>query len=129
MYLPTFQFPRIAALFYAEFHPIQGPNIVYDVPEGSLTGQDRLLDFEAVSDYVIPKSGVTDRVITLTVGNYKLVGFPSRVEHTRYARNAIIFNMVFVFARQADTRAYEPVARKMAITLRTLEVCHCYWLT
>ncbi|KAI8053443.1 nitrogen permease regulator 2 [Syncephalis plumigaleata] len=126
MYLPTFQFPRIAAIFYAEFHPIQGPSIVYDVPEGSLTGQDRLLDFEAVSDYVIPKSGVTDRVITLTVGNYKLVGFPSRVEHTRYARNAIIFNMVFVFARQADTRAYEPVARKMAITLRTLEVESSY---
>ncbi|KAI9597334.1 nitrogen permease regulator 2 [Syncephalis fuscata] len=126
MYLPTFQFPRITALFYAEFHPTQGPAIVYDVPEGSLTGQERLFDFEAVSDYVIPKSGVTDRVITLTAGNYKLVGCPSRVEHTRYARNALIFNLVFVFARQADTRAYEPVVRKMATTLRTLEIESSY---
>jgi hypothetical protein len=131
MYVQTFQFPRIVSMFYAEFHPIQGPKVIYDVPEGTLTSHDsrlRLLDFDAFSEYIIPKTSVTGRIVTLFTTRHKMVGYPMQIEDPRYPRNALMFNLVFVFERDADTRAYEPVVRKMAQTLRTLEVRFIYFL-
>ncbi|RKP10896.1 nitrogen permease regulator 2 [Thamnocephalis sphaerospora] len=124
MYVQAFHFPRLAALFYAEFHPTLGPTVTYDVPEGALTSPDphaRLLDFDAVSEYVIPKPSAIGRLLTLTACGYKIVGYPMCLPGAHYPRNELRFNLVFVFSRHADTRSYEPVVQKMAETLRTLE--------
>ncbi len=40
MSIPTLdeQFlPRLIAVFYAVFHPTEGPKVIYQVPEGSIT--------------------------------------------------------------------------------------------
>lgn len=39
-----------------------------------------------------------------------------------YNRNAFIFNLCFVFDRDAELSAFEPVVRKTGRTLRMLEV-------
>lgn len=39
-----------------------------------------------------------------------------------YNRNAFIFNLCFVFERDAELSGFEPLVRKTARTLRTLEV-------
>lgn len=39
-----------------------------------------------------------------------------------YNRNAFIFNVCFVFERDAELSAFEPVVRKTGRTLRMLEV-------
>ncbi|PWN31103.1 NPR2-domain-containing protein [Jaminaea rosea] len=84
--------PRILALFFAIFHPTQGPKVVYQVPEGSVTAdevgdvkgkgkrganlsssprhgnleQEQLFDFDTLSDYLIPKAPLCGRLITCT---------------------------------------------------------------
>lgn len=40
----------------------------------------------------------------------------------KYERNALLFNLCFVFEKDAATAAYEQVVRKMARVLKSLEV-------
>lgn len=79
--------PRILSLFFAIFHPTEGPKVLYQVPEGSVTKtedpptdvkgkakatlrtamhQERLFEFETLSDYLIPKAPLCGRLITCT---------------------------------------------------------------
>jgi hypothetical protein len=57
----------------------------------------------------------------------RIVSLPVRIESARYERNMFQFNVGLVFSLSdadgaADTACYEPVVRKLARTLRTLEV-------
>lgn len=136
-------FPRLLSLFYTEFHPIQGPKVIYEIPEGSLInsvspvsgtpsadakssfsfgGESRLFDFEAISDFIIPKTQLCDNILKFTAGSFKVVGHPMTIENRKYERNALMFNLCWVFDSHADVKSYEPVISKMAVVLRSLEV-------
>jgi hypothetical protein len=58
-------FPRLLALFYADFHHIQGPRVVYEVPSGFMTDKSSAFDFDAVSEYIIPKPELCGRLVTV----------------------------------------------------------------
>lgn len=55
-------------------------------------------------------------------GDYRIVGCPKTIEDNKYARNALIFNVVFVFTAQADTSPYEAVVQKLGEAFKTYEV-------
>ncbi|KAI8928411.1 nitrogen permease regulator 2-domain-containing protein [Entophlyctis helioformis] len=84
--------------------------------------QDPSLDFDAISEYIIPKSHLCNRLVTLSTTHYKVVGHPVLLENTKYERNALLFNLCFVFERGAITACYEQVVCKMARVLKSLEV-------
>lgn len=52
----------------------------------------------------------------------KLIGCPVCIEHKKYSRNALLFNLGFVCDAQAKTCALEPIVKKLAGYLTTLEV-------
>lgn len=62
---------RIQCLFFSEFHPIQGPKVSFEYPSGFFlvpTGNEEVpprIDFDAVSEYIIPKSELTDRFVSV----------------------------------------------------------------
>ena len=62
------------------------------------------------------------------VGGYRIVGCPKSIEDNRYARNALIFNFVFVFEEETTTTTYEPVIQKLGNAFRTYEVNRQYLL-
>ncbi|KAJ1030922.1 hypothetical protein NDA18_002151 [Ustilago nuda] len=89
MSIPTLdeQFlPRLIAVFYAVFHPTEGPKVIYQVPEGSIIedrtspptpiagappppssgtfGGEPLFNFSALSEYLIPKAPLCGRLVT-----------------------------------------------------------------
>lgn len=111
MSIPTLdeQFlPRLLAIFYAVFHPTEGPKVIYQVPEGSITSEhtpskpdppssnatasssraqpdtlsEPLFDFSALSEYLIPKAPLCGRLVTSiargTVGVRRREHAPSR---------------------------------------------------
>ncbi|KAG5461578.1 MAG: nitrogen permease regulator 2-domain-containing protein, partial [Olpidium bornovanus] len=197
----TASFPTIVAIFYSEFHPVQGPRVMFEVPEGfvglgggaaasaaaaaaaaagssSQIGQHPgalpsaaaagtpkagaagsqgaaaaspassmpfaaastspaasagaagaataiaappALDYDELSEYIIPKSELCDKLITLRTDRYKVLGYPVSIVDRKYERNALLFNLAFVFDQDAETCSYEPVVRKMARVLRNLE--------
>lgn len=108
------QFPIIKSIFYAEFHPSIGPQILFKVPEVSL-------DFDSLSEYIIPKPLLCNRLISFD-SNVRVVGYPSLIQSTKYQRNALLFNLCFVFERGEETRCYEQILSKIARVLRSLEV-------
>lgn len=52
----------------------------------------------------------------------KLIGCPVCIEHKKYSRNALLFNLGFVCDAQAKTCALEPIVKKLSGYLTTLEV-------
>ena len=55
-------------------------------------------------------------------GGYRIVGCPKSIVDNKYARNALIFNVVFVFGAETDTSPYEPVVQKLGEAFKTYEV-------
>ena len=92
-------FPLIQAIFYAEFHPIQGPQVLWQVPEdflniGTPAAVTKLdsshsilqsdssqpnysgfkLDFDGICDYIIPKRRLCNRLVCIKSGGYSILG-------------------------------------------------------
>ncbi|OAD74380.1 hypothetical protein PHYBLDRAFT_99189, partial [Phycomyces blakesleeanus NRRL 1555(-)] len=125
--------PRIHSIFYAVFDIIKGTVVQHQVPEGSITplaNQEEsttkpLIEFEAISEYVIPKKQLYKRLVTICTNNYKVMGCPVILnDHVKYRdfRNEFRFNLCFVFERDAETSSYEAVVRKLSRVLEGLEV-------
>jgi hypothetical protein len=119
------EFPHLDGIFYAEFHPTQGPKVKFDYPEGltsAINTIPAIFDFEAVSEYIIPKPELCDRLVTICTPAKKAVGYPVSILSQKYERNVFIFNLVFVFNPSAHTSPYDQVVKKMAGYLKNMEV-------
>ncbi|XP_070947863.1 GATOR1 complex protein NPRL2 isoform X4 [Macaca nemestrina] len=138
---------RIECIFFSEFHPTLGPKITYQVPPGlaGLGGERDVLEsstgclkavvsravpedfisrelFDTVQVYIITKPELQNKLITVTAMEKKLIGCPVCIEHKKYSRNALLFNLGFVCDAQAKTCALEPIVKKLAGYLTTLEL-------
>lgn len=77
-----------------------------------------------------------DFIFFSTAMGKKLIGCPVCIEHKKYSRNALLFNLGLVCDAQTNTCALEPIVKKLSGYLTTLEVvnnafyiCTCYkWL-
>ncbi|KAF9195434.1 Nitrogen permease regulator 2 [Haplosporangium sp. Z 767] len=115
-------FPRLLSIFYCTFHPTQGPKVLYEVPEGSILSKTSpLVDFDSISEFLIPKVELCAKLVTISTPTCKVIGFPVNLEHKKFQRNALMFNLAFVFDKDAEISSYEPVVRKMARVLKALE--------
>ena len=110
--------PSISSIFYAEFDTVQGPKLVFQVPENTLKSSD----FDALCEYLIPKSELCGRYINITIGSFKICGLPIAIENSKYDRNCLLFNLCFVFDVNDNTMVFEGVVRKMARELTSLEL-------
>ncbi|XP_064110777.1 GATOR1 complex protein NPRL2-like [Macrobrachium nipponense] len=108
----------ILSIFFSEFHNTAGPKIMYQYPENSVSKDI----FDAVSVYIIPKPQIQKRIITVNVLGHKITGYPNEIKHPRYVRNALIFNLCFVFDSNARTVHYEPAVKKLSEYLENLEL-------
>jgi len=107
----------LRGILFSEFHLTAGPKITFMAPENFMEKEV----FEAVSSYIIPKPELKDRLITITTRDYKIVGCPVCMEDKKYERNILMFNLCFVCTAHSKTKPIEPVVRKLADYLTTLE--------
>ncbi|KAI9032463.1 nitrogen permease regulator 2-domain-containing protein [Hyaloraphidium curvatum] len=114
-------FPLVVGIFLAEFHPTFGPRVAFQVPDGFGSSQLLHLDFDSVTEYVIPKADMCNRLLSVAARRWKLVGHPVMIEDPKYPRNALIFNCCFVFERSADVSCYENIVRRVARVFRLVE--------
>ncbi|KAI5696986.1 hypothetical protein M8J76_014023 [Diaphorina citri] len=108
---------HIKCMFLCEFHHTAGPTISCQVPQDFISKEL----FESVSVYIIPKAQLEQCTITIIL-DYKILGYPMRIEDNKYARNAFYFNLCIVCDRSARAIQYEPVVQKLSHTLRDLEM-------
>ncbi|EDO45161.1 predicted protein [Nematostella vectensis] len=110
--------PQIDCILFCEFHPVAGPKIVYQSPEDFISKEE----FDCVADYIIPKPELQRKLITVNALGHKFMGCPISIENAKYSRNALLFNVCFVFTENPDTVCYENVVKKLAEYLTTLEL-------
>lgn len=80
------------------------------------------LDFDAVTEFVIPKAENCNRLLAVSARRWRLLGHAVMIESPKYPRNALIFNCCFVFERDADTRSFDAVVEKVARVFRAVEL-------
>ena len=83
----------------------------------------------SLTKYLWPDSLVSEEyrewheyILFRDISGYRIVGSPRCIDDKKYARNAFIFNFVFVFTSSTCTTAYEPIITKVGDTFRTCEV-------
>lgn len=81
-----------------------------------------LFNFDTVKNYVIPKPQLCNKLISFKINNYKVIGFPVRIENERYSRNSFNFNFCFVFPYDfGDVKPYEPAITWIGKMFQALE--------
>ncbi|KAI7807729.1 putative nitrogen permease regulator 2-like protein [Triplophysa rosa] len=108
----------IECIFFSEFHPTLGPKITYQVPEEYISREL----FDTVQVYIITKPELQNKLITVTAMGKKLIGCPVCIEHKKYSRNALLFNLGLVCDARTKTCALEPIVKKLSGYLTTLEL-------
>lgn len=108
----------LRCVFLCEFHPVAGPKITCQVPENFISKDV----FDNVSVYIIPKAQLQWSTITVTLSTCKILGFPVSIDSKKYARNSFYFNLCFVCDPWARSVQYEPVVKKLADYLITMEL-------
>ncbi|RKP01827.1 hypothetical protein CXG81DRAFT_11524 [Caulochytrium protostelioides] len=109
------EFAQVEAMLFCEFHPRSGPVVTYKVPENFGDA------FDSISEYLIPKPAFCNRLVTVHTTTHIVMGHAVLIPHEKYERNAMLFNLCFVFALGANVGPYEPVVTKMARLLRAFE--------
>ncbi|XP_065909440.1 GATOR1 complex protein NPRL2-like isoform X2 [Dysidea avara] len=108
----------IKCLFFSEFHTTAGPKVTYQFPESFPLKEA----FDLAHEYIITKPQLYDRLMTVTVMDYVIMGCPRGITDKKYDRNTLIFNFGFVFDKDCDTVPFESVVRKLGATFRIYEL-------
>ncbi|KAK4703250.1 nitrogen permease regulator 2, partial [Phenoliferia sp. Uapishka_3] len=129
--LSTFPAPEVPSAPPASSHgeASSSAGLVRSTSEQGLNSTQVLFDFSSILDFVIPKPELCGHLITKATRTSKILGFPIRIsDETKYHkgkevynRNAFIFNLCFVFERDAELSGFEPIVRKIGRTLREQE--------
>jgi hypothetical protein len=88
-------FPLLAIVF-AEFDNTVGPKITCQAPEGFLSPEL----FDSISDLIITGPELCHKLVSVNAGPYTVIGYPMQLSHKKYHRNALLFNVAFVFPRE-----------------------------
>eukprot|EP01104_Vermistella_antarctica_P001293 TRINITY_DN11345_c0_g1_i1.p1 TRINITY_DN11345_c0_g1~~TRINITY_DN11345_c0_g1_i1.p1 ORF type:complete len:399 (-),score=95.71 TRINITY_DN11345_c0_g1_i1:114-1310(-) len=127
----------IDAVLFSEFDNVVGPKVFVQDPSDFISPEE----FDGVSDYIITKPVLCSRITCITTSNgNKILGVPTCIQNTKYQRNALMFNVSFVFRLNGPAKVYpylspdesentalelsiyEPVLWKISEIFRRLEV-------
>ncbi|XP_071959760.1 GATOR1 complex protein NPRL2-like [Antedon mediterranea] len=109
---------KLRCIFFSEFHPITGPKVTFQVPEDFITKEL----FDQLHVYIITKSELNNKLITINAHSHKIIGCPIGIEDDKYSRNVLHFNLAFVLDITSSTKPYQPLVKKLAGYLTTLEL-------
>ncbi|KAI9885854.1 MAG: hypothetical protein M1823_002333 [Watsoniomyces obsoletus] len=116
----------IKSIFFTKFLAREGPTVLYQVPDGSIvpsrtSKQEPLLDFTSITSFVIPRPDFRDRLVSICINNYRVLGYPICIPSDKYKRNELLFNLSIVLDEEEDMSSYMTVIRKLAALFRSLE--------
>lgn len=118
-------FVPITAIFYAVFHPTEGTKVLNQVPERSIGNSkdynSSLFNFDTIKNYIIPKPKLCNKLISIKIDKFKVLGYPVNIENEKYTRNTFNFNFCFVFPYNSDTTPYESAIKRIGKMFQALE--------
>lgn len=70
-------------------------------------------DFDAISSYLITKPGLCESVMSIKRKEFKVLGYPVRIDSSQYSRNVFLFSVGFYIGNETDQEPYAQVLRKL----------------
>ncbi|XBW34714.1 hypothetical protein QEN19_000281 [Hanseniaspora menglaensis] len=116
---PNENIDPIHTILYTQFHPLEGPKLLYEFPPNNLKNND--ISFQDVQNYIIPKPQLCKKLLTFIYKDFRLISFPIYLKKPHYFRNMFCFNFVFIFKKDAKTFPYEPIIEKLGRMFQVLE--------
>ncbi|KAG8977596.1 Nitrogen permease regulator 2, partial [Tulasnella sp. 427] len=122
---PAFSFVGLPSLASSALSQSRPPALMglgsAKVPSLKIGSSNALIDFDSISEYVIPKTKLCGRLVHCNTPMHRILGFPVILYGDRYYRGDFRYNLCFVFDRRADLSCYEQVVRKCATVLMNCE--------
>lgn len=112
---------NILSVFYSVFNFEKGAEIVFQIPENFIKPED----FKKISDFIIPKTELCEKIISLKLGNSYLLGFPVYLTNKNYERIRFQFNVGMIIPGAAyanNFHSYDLLVKKIAKTFENIEV-------
>ncbi|XP_055628771.1 GATOR complex protein NPRL2 isoform X2 [Toxorhynchites rutilus septentrionalis] len=107
----------IRCILLSEFHAVAGSKISCQVPDGYISKEV----FDSIRFFIIPKPQLQRCTLTVNALGHKVIGYPVRIDHQRYPRNAFYFNLCFVCDSWAQTVQYEAAVKKLSEYMLMME--------
>lgn len=104
--------------FLQEFHATAGSKITCQTPPNFISKHA----FDLINAYILPKRELEKKILTVNTLNIKIVGYPVKIDHEKYARNAFYFNICFVCDHYCRSVQYEPIVKKLSEFLIMMEM-------
>ena len=76
----------IRAIMFTQFEDVEGYVVAASDPPNVMTDQ-----FKDIGYHFLPDRGICWRLISLSVGDYRIVGVPVHIDDPKYARRAFVF--------------------------------------
>ncbi|RPA83721.1 nitrogen permease regulator 2 [Ascobolus immersus RN42] len=140
----------ISAIFFTHFDPKLGPKVLVEHPPHSITPfpppeqlppphpafpdlienerRPPLIPIDLLTDFLIPKQTLCDRLVSVVYGDYRILSYPVRIEAGRYDRNEYIFTLSVVVHVNVEFSPYPGMVTKIAKMLRAMEE-QCGWIS
>ncbi len=112
---------KILSLFYSEFNLDKGAEIIYQIPPDYITNEQ----FNKISEFIIPKTALCNKVLNLLLGNSYLLGYPIYLENQYYERVRFQFNFCMLIDKKEyedNFYLYDNLIKKLNNTFETLEI-------
>lgn len=112
---------KILSLFYSEFNVDKGAEIIYQLPKNYMTTEE----FNKISEFIIPKTFLCNKVLNLRLGNSYLLGFPIFLENKNYQRVRFQFNFCIILDKneyEENYYLYDNLIKKLNLCFETLEI-------
>lgn len=108
----------VRAVMLTQFDDIEGYMVAVSDPKNVMTDQ-----FKDIGYHFLPDKGICWRLITMGLGDYKMIGVPVHIEDSKYARRAFVFCLCLVVENaEPAIRLGKLAAQELADTLYSLEI-------
>ena len=105
------------AVMYTQFEDVEGYVVAASDPVNVMTDQ-----FKEIGYHFLPDRGVCWRLITLALGEYKIIGVPVHIEDSKYARRAFVFCFCLIVQNTASAvKLAKVAAQQLAELFHSLE--------
>lgn len=79
-----------------------------------------------INAYILPKRELERQILTVNTLGIKIVGYPVKIDHEKYARNAFYFNICLVCDHYCRSVQYEPIVKKLCEFLIMMEMQYSF---
>ena len=110
----------IRAIMYTHFEDVEGYVVATSDPPNVMTDQ-----FKDIGYHFLPDRDLCWRLISLNIGEHKIIGVPVHIDDSKYARRAFVFCFCLV-VESAGAEYAKLVAQHLAHTFFSLEVESSY---